>query len=1010
MSYSSSKQNNSSPPFEQIYGGTRHITNIFYWFIALITLALVAGVFIVMSTNNVFNATIMAVSILPVLGALYFVRRANLEIAAVFLSIVLITIITITATNGLGVHHIGILGYPPILIIASLVTRKRTMVIITLYNILCAGWLVFGELLGAYTPGVLVRSVPGDFFSVVVILISTAIVVRLITEMLFQQSTDLHRELHERKLTEEQMHKQAARAEALASLSHLLTQVGQDPQLLLNTIVQRCANLIGDGASIFLYSPDNEYLQLAAVANPDPQAVEIFRAELLARPIRVDEGAYAKVLAEYQPVLIPVISPAQLIERGSPERREYYRKLPLHSMMLVPLHVQGRILGIIGMARHTPNRDYTSEDLALLQDIADRSALAMLNAQLYRGAEQELLERKRAEAKYRNIFENAIDGIFQSTPSGHFISVNPAMARMYGYESPEEMIQSVNDISTQIYVDQNMRNDLVRRLAEGEKLTEYKTLDYRKDGSTFWTSMNVQAICDEDGKILYYEGTIEDITGRKLADEALRESEERYRTLFNGMLDGIYRSTHAGRFVDVNPAMVQMFGYESRDEMLAVDIKRDMYFAPKDRKSEFLEVGEDSVDTFRMKRKDGSEIWVEDHGHYVRDEHGHIIYHEGILRDVTPRLVAEAERRQAENTLRQFKNIMNDSNDAIFIIDLETSQYKYFNERACLLLGYSHEELGQLGVVDIASHVPNQEVWHQRVALVRERNGLIFETNYRRKDGTTLPVEVSAKVIEYEEGEMTVGIVRDITERKQAEQEREHLISELEAKNTELTQFTYTVSHDLKSPLVTINGFLGYLEQDTASGDVERVNRDRQRIQEAVNKMQNLLTELLELSRIGRMMNTPETTPFGDLVHDALEIVHGRLIAHGVTVQTQPNLPAVHGDRQRLTEVLQNLLDNAAKYMGDQPNPRIEIGQRGEDTERGKPIFFVKDNGIGIEPEHYERIFGLFNKLDPKTEGTGIGLAIVKKIVEVHGGRIWVESEAGEGSTFYFTLARAGHR
>jgi signal transduction histidine kinase len=224
----------------------------------------------------------------------------------------------------------------------------------------------------------------------------------------------------------------------------------------------------------------------------------------------------------------------------------------------------------------------------------------------------------------------------------------------------------------------------------------------------------------------------------------------------------------------------------------------------------------------------------------------------------------------------------------------------------------------------------------------------------------------------------------------------------LEAKNTELTQFTYTVSHDLKSPLVTINGFLGYIEQDAQTGNIERLKKDTQRIQEAVNKMHSLLTELLELSRIGRMMNAPVSVPFDDLVRDAMDAVHGQLEARHITVRSQPDLPTIHGDRQRLTEVLQNLLDNAAKYMGDQPEPLIEIGQHGEEND--KPIFFVKDNGIGIAPEHHERIFGLFNKLDAQSEGTGVGLALVKRIVELHGGRIWVESELGKGSTFCFSL------
>jgi signal transduction histidine kinase len=231
---------------------------------------------------------------------------------------------------------------------------------------------------------------------------------------------------------------------------------------------------------------------------------------------------------------------------------------------------------------------------------------------------------------------------------------------------------------------------------------------------------------------------------------------------------------------------------------------------------------------------------------------------------------------------------------------------------------------------------------------------------------------------------------------------RENLIRELESKNTELERFTYTVSHDLRSPLVTINGFLGYLKGDAASGNSDRVNLDIQRIQDAVDKMHLLLKELLELSRIGRIMNPPEHVPFEDLVHEALEIVHGRLEAHGVTVLTQPNLPAIQGDRQRLIEVLQNLIENAAKYMGSQAAPHIEIGQQGEDD--GKFIFYVRDNGMGIPPEHHQRIFGLFDKLDPKSEGTGVGLALVKRIIEVHGGRIWVESEAGKGSTFYFTL------
>jgi signal transduction histidine kinase len=237
-------------------------------------------------------------------------------------------------------------------------------------------------------------------------------------------------------------------------------------------------------------------------------------------------------------------------------------------------------------------------------------------------------------------------------------------------------------------------------------------------------------------------------------------------------------------------------------------------------------------------------------------------------------------------------------------------------------------------------------------------------------------------------------------------QARKNLIVELGNKNAELERFTYTVSHDLKSPLFTIRGFLGYLEQDALNGNRERLAADIQRITEATEKMNRLLNELLELSRIGRIKNESTVVPFEKIAREAAELVHGRIMERGITVHIHPDLSTVTGDYPRLVEVIQNLIDNACKFMGDQTDPRIEIGQQGLDPESGDPIFYVRDNGVGIAPEHFERVFGLFNKLDPKTDGTGIGLALVKRIVEVHGGRIWVESELGKGTTFLFTLQR----
>lgn len=248
------------------------------------------------------------------------------------------------------------------------------------------------------------------------------------------------------------------------------------------------------------------------------------------------------------------------------------------------------------------------------------------------------------------------------------------------------------------------------------------------------------------------------------------------------------------------------------------------------------------------------------------------------------------------------------------------------------------------------------------------------------------------------------ALEQELNERKLIQTERETLIEALETKNAELERFTYTVSHDLKSPLITIRGFLGYLEKDALSGNTTRLKTDIGRISDATVKMQRLLDELLELSRIGRIIRPPESVPFEEIVNEALAIVEGQRNNNHAQVEVAQGLPNVCGDRTRLVEVLQNLLDNAIKFKGEQPEAFIQIGQQGYNI-KNQPVFFVKDNGIGIDPRFQDKVFGLFDKLDPHSEGTGVGLALVKRIIEVHGGNIWLESEGlGKGTAFYFTL------
>ncbi len=368
-----------------------------------------------------------------------------------------------------------------------------------------------------------------------------------------------------------------------------------------------------------------------------------------------------------------------------------------------------------------------------------------------------------------------------------------------------------------------------------------------------------------------------------------------------------------------------------------------------------------------------------------------------------------AELEQAYQALRvserKFKRIFEEMQSG-YLQTCMDGVIEMINPAALRALGYT--DAGEIVGRNIAEDVyaRPEDRTHLKAMLLESGQIYNYDVDFKRKNGERIQVEANVHILKDRQGQPIAieGIFQDVTQRKRAEQEREGLIAELQAKNSELERFTYTVSHDLKSPLVTIEGFLGYIAKDAADGNLERLHADIERISRAVKTMNRLLDELLQLSRIGRIINPAEAVAFGDLAHEAVQMVFGRIDLRNVNVHIEPDLPTVVVDRLRVRALLENLVDNACKFMGDQPRPRIDISARREEK---RTVFTVRDNGCGIEPQFSDKVFGLFERLNPDVAGTGIGLAIAKQIVTVHGGDIWIESSSdGRGTVFCFTLGQ----
>ncbi|MEA3339629.1 MAG: ATP-binding protein [Chloroflexota bacterium] len=537
----------------------------------------------------------------------------------------------------------------------------------------------------------------------------------------------------------------------------------------------------------------------------------------------------------------------------------------------------------------------------------------------------------------------------------------------------------------------------------------------------------------------------------------LRESEARYRLLVETANDAICALDTDLRVTDVNPYAEQAIGY-SRDEFIGRTFLELGVLAP----ASLDQAIENTASVLAGERVSGAvyEFITKDGRHLLGELSGAPIYREGrvagvltIARDVTEReRVEEALRRRVEElavlqatvlditaphnlpalletVVERATQLLSGLSGGMYLCDPDREEarcvvsYNTPHDYTGIVLKYGEGAAGTVAQTGKSLIIDDYRTWSRRAAVYEEEQpftavlsapmiwygqvtGVIHvlhdvETrHFTPADLKLLTLFANHAAIAVENTRLYEEARKEITERKRVEEERERLLAELEAKNRELESFTYTVSHDLRAPLTSIYGFSSLLQEDV----YDRLNEEDQhcleRVLANVAHMDALLTHLLELSRIGRVVGPSEEVDVVALLREIQEDLAVKLEEAGTEFVAQ-ELPTVHADRTRLRQVFANLIDNALKFRSAERPLRIEVGCQ---EEGGYYRFHVSDNGAGIAPRHQERIFAPFQQLDTEAEGVGMGLALVKKIVEHYGGRIWVESEAGEGATFYFTI------
>jgi PAS domain S-box-containing protein len=611
-----------------------------------------------------------------------------------------------------------------------------------------------------------------------------------------------------------------------------------------------------------------------------------------------------------------------------------------------------------------------------------------------------------SEEKFKRLVEDMNDGYFVVQDSV-VVFANARGAEMLGYTVEEVLGRSVTDFVGADAIE--IMSDWHKKRLHGEDAPQqYEVMLAKKDGT--------QRMIELGARLIDYAGrpavsvVTRDVTERKEMEKALRESEEKFRNVLENSVDMIYRlNLQTGCYDYVSPSSEKVLGLKPEeftalriDDLVSAVHPDDVEGLRENINNFIFSAGRKcSSADYRVKHRELGYRWVNDNRSLVNGDGDLPVAIVGVLRDVTERKEMEDALRQSE---QHYSALVESLTDAVFKFKGRT--ITWCNDRVEKIYGYTRDELLGKEAAFLLPEGENLKEFMAKIAASITEQGHFQSTGrVRTKNGGFVDVEYVISKVKGDKSLELVAVARDITERRKAEEKLQQAMAELARSNKDLEQFAYVASHDLQEPLRMVASFTQLLArryQGKLDADADEFIRY---IVDGAARMQQLINDLLSYSRVGTRGKPFEDTDCEAALWKATSNLGAAIVETGATVTHDP-LPAVKADSAQIVQLFQNLIGNAIKFHS-QEQPRVHVGASRTGVEW---IFSVRDNGIGIDPQYFDRIFAVFQRLHSREEypGTGIGLAICKKIVERHGGRIWVESEPGKGSTFYFTIPAGG--